>query len=82
MRKLGKLGEGSPGRARLWLPARQSSAAAAASTPTSGGEAVVVQNDEDVGQRRQSDDGTGTGHCDDVRNGEKKIPRRWVGVGA
>ena len=24
MRKVGKLGEGSPGRARLWLPARQS----------------------------------------------------------
>ena len=23
MRKVGKLGEGTPGRARLWLPARQ-----------------------------------------------------------
>ncbi|MDI1489444.1 MAG: hypothetical protein OHK93_008722 [Ramalina farinacea] len=85
MRKLGKLGEGSPGRARLWLPARQAAAAAAASTPTTtGGQSVVVvQNDEEVGQqRRRSDDGRTTGHYDEMRRGEKKVPRRWVGVGA
>ena len=82
MRKLGKLGEGSPGRARLWLPARQ----AAASTPTPGGQSAVQHNDEDVGQlRRQSDDdeGTGKAHGDEVNvRGAKKVPRRWVGVGA
>ena len=86
MRKLGKLGEGSPGRARLWLPARQAAAGIASTpTPTPGGgqSSVVVQNDEDVRQRRQvDDDGTGTGPCEVSREKERKVPRRWVGVGA
>ncbi len=37
MRKVGKLGDGAPGRAKLWLPPRQGSSPAAAVGETDGG---------------------------------------------
>lgn len=77
MRKSGKLGEGSPGRARLWLPARQA-AAAVASTSIPDGQSVL--RNEDVGGSGQRRENGGTGRAD--KRGEKKVPSRWVGVGA
>ena len=80
MRKCGKLGNGDPGRARLWLPARQSGKTSELATMTETDRGGVVA---EVMAKRESKElqSREEVHTSDTRFGSV-TPARWAGISA